>query len=118
MKKTIYYGFAVLLMLAVVGIAAAEDNASAADIAPMYACPEQGPNFADANGNNVCDNFVDSNGDGINDNCGGYGAGYGGNGPRDGTGYRNDGAGAGAGAGAGGCNDGGCGGQHNQKLNQ
>ena len=122
MKKTIYCGFAVLLMLAVVGIAAAEDDASAADIAPVYACPGQGPNFADANGDSVCDNLVDENGDGINDNCGGYGAGYGGNGPRDGTGYRNGGAGAGVGAGAGasagGCYGGGCGGQNNQKLNQ
>ena len=107
MKKTIYYGFAVLLMLAVVGTAAAADDTSdvTTDITTAYACQDQGPNFADGNGDGVCDNFVDEDGDGINDNCAGYGAGNGGNGPRDGTGYRN--------GGAGGCNGGNCG-QYNQ----
>ena len=105
MRKTIYYGFAVLLMLAVVGTAAAVDGDSA-DVAPVYACQGQGPNFVDADGDTVCDNFVDTDGDGINDDCAGYGAGNGGNGPRDGTGYRN--------GGAGGCGGGGCGGQFNK----
>ena len=109
MRKTIYYGFAVLMMLAVVGTAAAVDGDTSADVAPVYGCQGQGPNFADADGDGACDNFVDTDGDGINDNCGGYGAGNGGNGPRDGSGYRNGGAG-----GAGGCNGGGCGGQFNK----
>ena len=109
MNKTIYYGFAVLLMLAVVGTAAAVDDASdvTTDITTAYVCPGQGANFVDADNDGTCDNFVDSDGDGISDNCAGYGAGNCGNGPRDGTGYRN------GGAGAGNCNGGGCG-QYNQ----
>ena len=106
MRKTIYYGFAVLLMLAVVGTAAAVDDASNAEDALAYGCQGQGPNFADADGDGACDNLVDEDGDGINDNCVGYGAGNGGNGPRNGEGFRN--------GGAGGCNGGGCGGQFNK----
>ncbi len=101
MKKTIYYGFAVLLMLAVVGTAAAVDDTSdiGADVATAYGCQGQGPNFADVDGNGVCDNFVDANGDGINDDRprngsgnglrDGTGCSNGGNCPRDGTGYGN-----------------------------
>ena len=107
MNKTIYYGFAVLLMLAVVGTAAAVDDASnAEEVAPVYGCQGQGTGFVDADGDGACDNLVDEDGDGINDNCAGYGAGNCGNGPRDGTGYRN--------GGTGGCNGGGCGGQFNK----
>lgn len=105
MNKRIYYGFAMLLMLAVVGIAAAEDNASVADV--VYTCPGQGAYFVDEDGDGRCDNFVDTDGNGINDNCGGYGAGNCGNGPRDGNGYRN--------GGAGGCNGSGCGEQRYNK---
>ena len=105
MNKTIYYGFAVLLMLAVVGTAAAVDDTTDADVAVAYGCPGQGAGFVDADNDGACDNFVDEDGDGISDNCAGYGAGNCGNGPRDGTGYRN----GGAGAGAGNCNGGGCG---------
>ncbi|MBW6470092.1 MAG: hypothetical protein K0A90_02595 [Methanosarcinaceae archaeon] len=107
MKKTIYYGFAVLLMLVVVATAAAVDNASSADVAPAYGCQGQGAGFVDDDGDGACDNLVDEDGDGINDYCDSYGAGNCGNGPRDGTGYCN------GGAGAGGCNGGGCG-QYNK----
>ena len=105
MNKSIYYGFAVLLMLAVIGTAAAVDDASnAADTdAVAYGCAGQGAGFADADGDGVCDNFDDADGDGINDNCGSNGPGAGsgtGNGACGGNGYRNGGAG---------CNGGGCG---------
>ncbi|MGP8329811.1 MAG: hypothetical protein ACT6FF_05790 [Methanosarcinaceae archaeon] len=70
MKRTIYYGVAVLLMLATIGTAAA------------------GPNYTDSDGDGICDFFVDEDGDGINDNCTGDGTGIG---PRDGTGLKNGG---------------------------
>ena len=34
-------------------------------------------NFVDADGDGICDNFVDADGDGVNDNCPGYGNGQG-----------------------------------------
>ena len=117
MKKTIYYGFAVLLMLAVVGTAAAVDNTSdvATDVATAYGCQGQGSNYADLDGNSVCDNFVDANGDGINDDRPRNGEG---NGLRDGTGCNNGGNcprdGTGYGSGNGNGNGNGNGGQRNK----
>ncbi|MGP8321111.1 MAG: hypothetical protein ACT6FE_02120 [Methanosarcinaceae archaeon] len=70
MKRTIYYGLAMLLVLATIGTVAA------------------GPNYVDANNDGVCDLFVDEDGDGINDNCAGDGTG---DAPRDGTGCKNGG---------------------------
>ena len=114
MNKKIYYGFAVLLMLAVVGTAAAVEDTSA-DVATAYGCQGQGPNFADVDGNGVCDNFVDANGDGTNDNRPRNRAG---NGLRDGTGCSDDRIrpldGTGYGSSNGNGNDNGNGGQHNK----
>lgn len=48
--------------------------------AASYGCGRNGgcgQNYADADGDGVCDNFVDANGDGINDNCPGNGNGQG-----------------------------------------
>ena len=93
MNKIFYFGFAALMMLAVVGTAAAVDGAT--DTTTVnYGCQGQGPNFVDTDNDDVCDNFVDEDGDGINDNRANNGAGKG-NGACDGTGPRNGGAGAG-----------------------
>jgi len=66
MRKEIYYGLSVILVLAAIGTAAAIDNGSGAAAANIRG---YGTGFIDANGDGICDNFVDSNGDGINDNC-------------------------------------------------
>ncbi|MGP8323945.1 MAG: hypothetical protein ACT6FG_08135 [Methanosarcinaceae archaeon] len=74
MKRTIYYGVAMLLMLATIGTAAA------------------GPNCIDSDGNGICDFFVDEDGDGINDNCTGDGTGiclFDGTGSQNGGGQHN-----------------------------
>ena len=78
MNKIFYFGFAALMMLAVVGTAAAVDG--------------QGPDFVDADNDAVCDNFVDANDDGKNDNRANNRAGNG-DAPRDGTGHKHGGAG-------------------------
>ncbi len=65
MRKKIYYGLSVILILAVIGTAAAYNNGSGAAVKNMGG---HGAAFVDADGDGICDNYVDDNGDGINDN--------------------------------------------------
>ncbi|MFZ3383593.1 MAG: hypothetical protein WA144_06675 [Candidatus Methanoperedens sp.] len=75
MRKSIYYGLSVLLILAVIGIVSAAENDSTA--VKTYAGPAYpGPGFVDADGDGICDNMIDENGDGINDQRGYRGAGH------------------------------------------
>ena len=91
MNKTFYFGFAALMMLAVVGTAAAVE--STPDTTTVnYGCQGQGPNFVDADNDGACDNFVDADDDGKNDNRANNRAGNG-DAPRDGTGFKHGGAG-------------------------
>ncbi|HJH31282.1 MAG TPA: hypothetical protein C5S50_03655 [Methanosarcinaceae archaeon] len=87
----IYYGLAALMILAIIGTAAAvgNDSGETTTATPVYGCP--GTGFVDYNGDGNCDNFVDTDNDGINDNCGSI------NGC--GNGYRNSGCGGGGGCG-------------------
>jgi hypothetical protein len=65
MRKEIYYGLSVILILAVIGTAVAYDNRSGAAVTNMRG---HGAAFVDTDGDGICDNYVDNNGDGINDN--------------------------------------------------
>jgi hypothetical protein len=66
MRKEIYYGLSVFLILAAIGTAAAVNNGSGAAATNIIG---YGAGFVDVNGDGICDNLVDSDGDGINDNC-------------------------------------------------
>jgi hypothetical protein len=65
MRKEIYYGLSVILVLAAIGTAAAIENGSGAAATNIRG---HGAGFVDVNGDGICDNLVDSDGDGINDN--------------------------------------------------
>jgi hypothetical protein len=65
MRKEIYYGLSVILVLAAIGTASAIDGVSSA---ARTNTGGHGPGFIDADGDGICDNFVDNDGDGINDN--------------------------------------------------
>ncbi len=62
-----------------VALAAALTIGSAVPAAAApYGCGRNGrcgQNYADANGDGICDNYADADGDGVNDNCPGYGNG-------------------------------------------
>lgn len=64
-----------------VALAAALTIGSAVPAAAApYGCGRngrRGQNYADANGDGICDNYADADGDGVNDNCPGYGNGQG-----------------------------------------
>jgi len=55
MRNKIYYGLSVILVLAVIGTAAAIGNGSSAAVTNMRG---HGAGFVDANGDGICDKFV------------------------------------------------------------
>jgi len=61
MRKEIYYGLSVILVLAAIGTAAAVDNGTGAAATNIKG---YGAGFVDANGDGICDNMGSGNGHG------------------------------------------------------